>query len=84
MPVLAGGGVGGEVAEGGAPEEGQEGSSQLWPEACPLSQASQGNQVSSCRLARCLASCRFGLAQAGQSLRGWRPREPNSHSIIDG
>ena len=49
-----------------------------------MSQASQGNQVSGCRLARCLASCRFGLAQAGQLLRGWRPREPNSHSIIDG
>ena len=37
MPVLVGGGCRGC----GAPEEGQEGPSQLWPEFCPLSQASQ-------------------------------------------
>lgn len=80
MPVLAGGGCRGC----GAPEEGQEGPSQLWPESCPLSRASQGDRVSGRRLARCLASCGFSLAPAGRPLRGWRPREPNSHSIIDG
>lgn len=44
----------------------------------------QGDRVSGCRLAWCLASCGSGLALAGRPLRGWRLREPNSHSIING
>lgn len=36
----------------------------------------QGDRVSGCRLAWCLASCGPGLALAGQPLRGWRLRSP--------